>query len=362
MLTILKNQDWLLTIAVFSLVALGLLGLYSFSKEFFTQQLLWFGIAVLAALALMSVDLRPLARYRWFVLGIYGLSLFLLLITHFFAPVIRQAKSWIVIGPIQFQTSEFTKVALVILYAYFFAREHVGIARLSNILKSFLYVAIPAFLIFKQPDLGSAIILFSIWAGFLIVSGIPPRHLLIGFIIFVILGASGWNYLLADYQRDRLIGFLNPRYDPLGVNYSVIQSKIAIGSAGFWGKGFGQGTQTQLGFLPEAQSDFAFSAFIEEWGFLGGAVVLGVFLLLLIRIVFIGLASQNNFFRLICLGAVIVFLAQFLLNVGSALGFLPVTGVTFPFFSYGGSSLLINMGLVGLIQSIAVRQSILRES
>ena len=158
-------------------------------------------------------------------------------------------------------------------------------------------------------------------------------------------------------SKRKNFGFSFSDRDPLGVNYNVIQSKIAIGSAGFFGKGFGQGTQSQLGFLPEAQTDFIFAAFIEEWGLFLGFLLVVIFAFLILRIVKIGLNAENNFSRFICLGTVILFIAQFIFNVGSNLGLTPVVGVTFPFLSYGGSSLLTNLILVGIIQSIFVRNS-----
>lgn len=151
--------------------------------------------------------------------------------------------------------------------------------------------------------------------------------------------------------------FLFPGRDPLGISYNVIQAKTAIGSGGFLGKGFGQGTQSQLGFLPEKQTDFIFSAIVEEWGLLGGSLVLIIFAYMVFRIIGIGFKSQNNFGRLVCLGTAILFISQFALNVGSNIGFTPVIGVTFPFLSYGGSSLLIDMVLLGIIQSVFIRRT-----
>jgi rod shape determining protein RodA len=359
--SVFRRQDWFLSGVVAVITGLGLLTIHSVSPTRFLPQLLWFAIGLAVVFLVASFDFRPLITYRWFVGGIYFLAITLLIATAIFAPTIREAKSWIVFGSARFQTSEFAKVALIMALALFFARAHIGIARIKNVLISFAIFAIPAALVFLQPDLGSALIFFVIWVGFLFVSGIPWRHLLIGFLIFVALGLGAWQYALQDYQKERVIGFLDSSYDPLGVNYSVIQSKIAIGSAGFFGKGYGQGTQAQLGFLPESYSDFIFAAFIEEWGLFGGLVLVGLFSFLLIRILVIGFKSHNNFFRLFCLGVVIMFFSQFSFNVGSALGFLPVTGVTFPFFSYGGSSLFVNMLILGVIQGIVVRTSFFKE-
>lgn len=360
MFDILKRQDWWLYAAVLFLIIAGLLVSVSISRALFWQQIIWLAIGIITAVIISLIDWRPLITYRWLILLVYLLSVGLLAIVSFIAPPIRHVRSWLVLGPVQFQVSEFAKVALIILLAYFFSRRHVGIAHFKNLIPSFIYLAVPAFFILRQPDLGSAMILFCIWAGFLLVSGIPWRHLLVGVGVLIIGGVLAWSSFLRPYQKERIVAFLNPAYDPLGVNYGVIQSKIAIGSAGFFGKGFEQGTQLQLGFLPEAQADFVVAAFIEEWGLSGGLLVVAAFGFLLLRIIRIGFYSQNNFFRLLCLGTAVMFLAQFIFNIGSALGLLPVVGVTFPFLSYGGSSLLMNMVLIGIIESVAARTSFLR--
>ncbi|MBI2024476.1 MAG: rod shape-determining protein RodA [Candidatus Harrisonbacteria bacterium] len=361
MAPLLKKQDWLLNGSVFFLAAVSLIALSSINQSLFIQQLIWFAFGFLAIFIFSRIDWRPIVNYKWIIFGLYLFSIVLLIITYFLAPAIRGTHSWLVIGPAQIQTSEFAKLALIILLASFFAKRHVGIARSSVIFKSFLYFVIPFGFILIQPDLGSALIIFTIWLGFLLVSGIRWRHLLIGFLIFIFLAFLGWNNLLRNYQKDRIVAFLNPEFSPLGINYGVIQSKIAVGSAGFFGKGYGQGTQVQLGFLPEAGTDFVFPAFIEEWGLFGGILIVGVFIFLLFRIVNIGINCQNNFSKLICLGTVIMFLTQFFINVGSALGLLPVVGVTFPFFSYGGSSILVNSALIGIIQGIVVRKTFLKD-
>ena len=207
-----------------------------------------------------------------------------------------------------------------------------------------------------QPDLGSVIILFLIWFGFLLVSGLRPKHLIISLLIFLLIASLMWFGVLKNYQKERIIGLFFPERDVLGINYNVIQSKIAIGSAGFLGKGFGQGTQVQLGFLPEAQTDFIFAAIAEEFGLIAGFLVIAAFLWMIFRVIKIGADSNDNFSRFVCLGAAILFITQFFLNIGSNLGLVPVVGVTFPFLSYGGSSLLTNLIIVGIIQSVVVRK------
>ncbi len=351
-----RRFDWPLNFSVLFLLSIGFLSLLSAKQALFYKQFLFLAAGLIFIFIIIKFDWRPFINYKGVILAIYFSVVFLLVATYFFAPVTRGVRGWLPFGPFQIQTSEFAKIALIIILAGFFSRKHIGIARISNLLVSFIYFAIPGFLIVLQPDLGSTLILFSIWFGFLLVSGIYWRHLAIFSLIFLIAGAVMWTSFLKDYQKERILGLFSSGRDPLGVNYSVIQAKIAIGSAGFFGKGFGQGTQTQLGFLPEAQTDFIFSAVIEEFGLAAGLSAIAAFAILIFRIIKIGFDSDNNFSRFFCLGTSILFCSQFILNVGSNLGLTPVIGVTFPFLSYGGSSLLTNLVLIGIIQSIVIKR------
>ena len=351
----LKNLDWKLNFAVLFLALASLVSLLGAKPELFWKQLIWWVVGITLIFLIIGFDWRPFINYRGVVLGIYFAVIALLLLTFLFAPTIRGTRGWLVLGSFQLQASEFAKISLIILYAIFFSRRHIGIARVSNLMVSFVYFIVPAVLVAIQPDFGSVLILFFIWFGFLLVSGIRWRHLALMLIIFAVSGLFMWHNVLKDYHKERILGMLFPARDALGINYSVIQSKIAIGSAGLFGKGFGQGTQVQLGFLPEAQTDFIFSAVVEEWGLIAASLLIVAFAVLLFRIIKVGLASNNNFNRFVCLGAAILFIAHFVLNVGSNLGLTPVIGVTFPFLSYGGSSLLTNLMLIGIIQSIKAR-------
>ena len=340
---------------VLFLAVISLLTIYSVKQSLFWQQAIWFGLVFLVIIIFSQIDWRPLTNYRSIIFGIYIFSILLLVITYFFAPTIRQTRSWLVFGPVQFQTSELAKLGLVVLFSYFFARRHVAIAHWHNLAIPFFYFLIPASLVLLQPDMGSTLILFGLWLGYLFISGIKKKHIAIGLVFFLLLGFWGWFGFLKDYQRERIIGLFQPSYDPLGINYNVIQSKIAIGSSGWWGKGFQQGTQAQLGFLPEAATDFSFAAFTEEWGLVGAILLVVVFGLLIFRIINVGLLSENNFAKLVCLGTIIIFLLHFIFNIGSNIGLLPVIGLPLPFFSYGGSSLIVNALLIAMIQSFRVR-------
>lgn len=279
----------------------------------------------------------------------------MLVAAFFMAPTIRGTRSWLVLGPFQFQPAELAKAALIIVLAQYFARGHIGIAKLQNLILPTFYFAVPAALILLQPDMGSVLILFGIWFGFLLVSGLPTRRLIAFLLLFAIGGVVLWAGFLKTYQKERIIGLFSPERDPLGANYNVIQSKIAIGSAGLFGKGYGQGSQVQLGFLPEAPTDFIFSAFVEEWGIVSGLFIIGIVMYLIWNILATGMKAEKNFEKFICLGVAIMFSVHFLINAGSTLGLVPVIGVTFPFLSYGGSSIIVNCLLLAIVNSIAKR-------
>jgi rod shape determining protein RodA len=299
----------------------------------------------------MMVDMRSFFSHGFASRAIYGIAMGLLLLTLVFAPQIKGNRAWIFIGSFQFQPAELIKLALVCVLAVFFAKQHVYIGRWKTIITSFLYAVFPACIIALQPDMGSALVVIGIWFGFVLLSGIPVKKVLIacglGLVVLVVL----WATLLQPYQKDRILGLFDPQQDPLGANYNVIQSKIALGAGGWFGSGFGQGVQTQLGFLPEAQTDFIFAAIVEEGGVLAGCIVLALFLWMIVRLLRMGQFMEGNMARLLCLGTAVVFLIQFILNIGSVTGILPVIGVTLPFVSYGGSSMLINIVLIGLVQS-----------
>ena len=339
------------------LMAISLVTLASGNMDLFVRQIVWTSMALLLILGLPLLNLRALFQYRWVVLGIYFFILSLLVATYFAAPVISGARSWIIIGPLQIQPSEFMKAALIILLSSFFAARHVAIARMGTILASFVYFLIPTIFVMLQPDAGTGIVLLGIWFGYLLLSGMPKKYIAVALLIFLILGVLAWNVGLADYQKARILGLFQPSTDLLGINYSVAQSKIAIGSAGLFGKGFGQGTQVQLGFLPAAQTDFIFAAFVEEWGIVGGVILIGALLFLIYRVLRLGLKSQDNFTRLISLGTALMIFIHFSINLGSALGLFPVVGIGLPFVSYGGSNLLTVAALIGIMQGVAGRKA-----
>lgn len=337
------------------LLAAGLVTLSAISPHLLYLQLLWLALGIGLVALFSRLDWRSVFNYRWLIWGFYFFVLGLMLFAYLRGPLVRNTRSWLVFGPFTLQPAEFMKVALIFLYANYFSRRHFTIARWRNIATSFVFFVMPAAVAVLLPDLGSAVIFFGIWFGFLLLSGLPLRRILVAVLVFVLAAGLIWLYVLRDYHRARIIGFLYPQQNVLGVNYSATQSKIAIGSAGLFGKGYGQGTETQLGFLSEPSEDFILAAIIEEWGMIGGLVVLGAFLFLVWQILRIGALADENFEKFICLGAAMVLGVQFLLNAGSATGLLPVVGVTFPFVSYGGSSMLADFFLLAIVNSIRKR-------
>ncbi|MDO8557458.1 MAG: FtsW/RodA/SpoVE family cell cycle protein [Candidatus Jorgensenbacteria bacterium] len=353
----LRHFDWMLVGALAVLATASLLSLASSNNTLFMRQSLWYVIAFAIILGGSYIDWRWLGSQAWFRYGLYGFAIALLVVSHLMPGAIRGTKSWISFGGMQYEPGELVKLALIFIFAHFFSRRHVDAWQSKNIFISLVYFAVPAALIITQPDIGAAFIIFCLWLGFLLVSGINIKRFSIGVLLAALLVAVFWTSFMKPYQKERITGFIFPQADPLGANYNVIQAKIAIGSAGLFGKGFGSGTQTQLRFLPEAQTDFLFAAFVEEWGILGGVVVLLTFLFIIYRIVHIGIGARDNYFKLISFGAALYFLVHFFVNIGSNLGLVPVAGVTFPFFSYGGSNLLTTAILVSIIEHTRLESS-----
>ena len=291
--------------------------------------------------------------YRTMSKAVYLAAFIMLILVFFFGDTIRGTTGWFKIGWLSFQPAEFAKFALVLMMGFLVSIQKRRFDRLQFVVLSGLVVSALIFLILLQPDLGSALVLGGIWFGILILSGIKKRYIfgLIGVTLVAFL--ISWNFLFKDYQKDRLATFLKPQEELLGAGYNVNQSIIAIGGGRFFGRGLGFGSQSQLYFLPEAQTDFIFSVIGEELGFIGIFIVLFVYLYLLFRLIRIARQCNDDFGSYVVLGIVFLFFIQVVFNVGAATGLLPVTGLTLPFVSYGGSSLIINLILIGIAESVA---------
>ena len=355
-----KRLDWMLIISALLLTGFGLLSLYSSSigrGNFlnFKKQIIFFAIGFFLMILFSFLDWRIFQYDSYLILFFYFISLFLLAGLFFFAPRIRGIVGWYKLGPVSIDPIELTKLVLIVLLAKYFSTRHTEMYRLRHILLSGFYVFLPAVLIFFQPDFGSDIILIFLWLSILFVSGIKLRH----FLILIFLGISflvlSWFFLLKGYQKERIIGFLTPQTGLQSINWSQSQSKIAIGSGGFWGKGIGKGSQTQYGFLSEPNTDFIFAAIAEEFGLVGVAVLLSLFAIIFWRIMNIALASKSNFPRLFVVGFAAILFAQMLVHIGMNLGFLPVIGISLPLVSYGGSGLISTYIGLGILQSIKIQ-------
>lgn len=352
-----KHFDWLFFTAAIILSALGILMIYSTGlagnregADLWIKQLLALGIGLAGLFFLSNIDYHFFGKNSALF---YVLALVLLGGLLFFAAEIRGSRRWFDFGFFNFQPSEFSKLALIISLAKYFQMRGNLVQKFSYAGRSFIYVLLPIVLIMLQPDLGSAAVHFAIWLGFLFVSSMPRRFFLYFLVIFLAASAVAWQFFLAPYQKDRLYAFLEPASDPLGRGYNVIQSTVAVGSGGLLGTGLARGLQSQLRFLPERQTDFIFAATSEELGLLGGGIIMVLLGFILLRIIRALRKSRDLLGMYLASGVFFLLLTQSAINIGMNLGLLPVTGITLPFLSYGGSSLIVTFWSVGIVESIA---------
>ena len=318
---------------------------YSGGGHFFSKQLIWIAFSFLVFFAGSFVDWRFLRRSNvLFTLFIIGATLLLLLFS--MGKVVKGAQSWFDFGLFSLQPVEPIKLILILILAKYFSRRHIEIAHVRHLFVSAVYTFILFFLVLLQPDFGGAIVIFLIWFGMVLLSGISKKHLLFVVLIGMMSVLFFWTYVFKDYQKQRLITFIHPLTDIRGSGYNAYQATIAVGSGELLGKGVGYGTQSRLQFLPEYETDFIFAAFAEEWGFVGVFILCTLYALLIWRILRNALHGQSNFEILYGLGLAVFIMSQFLIHVGMNLGLLPVTGISLPFMSYGGTHLVtLFMGL-----------------
>lgn len=345
--------EWPLILPALALSLLGLLTMHTFGADSLApRQAVWIGIGLAVYAALSVIDLRFLRRTPVLLTGYAAVLALLVLLLVAVAPV-QGAQSWFNLGPVSFQPADLVKLILIALLAKYLSRRHTEMGNVRHIFVSGLYAALPIGLILVQPDLGTAAILGAVWFGMVLVSGIPKRHLIAVFMIGVISALTLWFGGLHDYQRTRILAFLNPASDIQGAGYNAYQATVAVGSGEWFGKGIGYGTQSKLRFLPEYQTDFIFAAYAEEWGFVGVILVLLLYGLLLARLLEIARRAATNFDAFFALGVAIVFSAHVMIHAGINVGLLPVTGTTIPFMSYGGSHLLMEFAALGVVASLS---------
>jgi len=351
--TFFSGIDWLLLGAVLPIVGFGLVTMNSFVDDisFFDKQLVWLGLSLVVFFILSNFDFKFLRRTQviiWLYIIVVALlgSLFVL------GSVYKGAQSWLSIGGFSFQPAEIAKIVLILVLAKYFSRRHVEIKNIRHILVSGVYAFVAFFLVALQPDFGSALIIFMIWFGMVMVSGISKKHLLVVFLAGSLAFGGLWTFVFQDYQKARIMTFVNPLADIQGTGYNAFQSTVAVGSGQVLGKGIGYGTQSRLEFLPEYETDFIFAAYSEEWGFVGVVILLTLYLILIWRILITSIYGSSNFETLFGIGLSILYMSHLIVHVGMNIGMLPVTGLTLPFMSYGGTNLIISFAGLGLLMGM----------
>jgi len=348
-----KSIDWLLFAVTLPLLFAGLSVMNSFTGEsqYYERQLVWIAIALATFFIFSFIDFRFL-RSSGVLVTLFLTVIGSLTLLFFVAGVVHGTKSWFSIGAFSLQPSDPAKLILILILAKYFSRRHIEIADIKHIIVSGLYALVIFLLVLFQPDFGSAIIIFLIWLGMVLVSGISKKHLLLVFLMALAAFLAMWSFILADYQKQRVLTFIHPPADIRGAGYNAYQSTIAVGSGELSGKGIGYGTQSRLKFLPEYETDFIFAAFAEEWGFIGVMILFALFGVVIWRILANAFYGATNFEILFGLGLAIFFASHFAVHVGMNIGLLPVTGVTVPFLSYGGSHLLTEFAGLGILMGM----------
>lgn len=345
--------DWYLVLAIIPIGLAGLLSMNSFdvNNGFFTRQLIWFAVSIMVFLVLSFVDFRFLRNGKLLTL-LYFFTVFVLGSLFLAGSVFNGAQSWLSLGFFAVQPADFSKIILILILAKYFSKRHVAIGNFKHIIVSGIYALILFLLIAAQPDFGSAMIIFFIWFGMILVSGVSKKHVLFLITSGIVAIFALWTFVFADYQKQRIMTFFYPEQDLSGAGYNSNQAKIAVGSGQVFGKGLGYGTQSRLKFLPEHETDFIFSSFAEEWGYLGVLIIFSLFLFVIYRIILNAAVGETNFEILFGVGVAFYFMAHFFVHVGINIGVLPVTGITIPFMSYGGSHLLSEFIVLGILMGM----------
>ena len=355
-----KNLDYSVIIIVFLLFVIGIICLKSASNgaggdpDEYSKQIIWFSVGFVVSVAMIFLDYKFLKRIS---VPFYLIMIILLVVVLKSNPT-NGATSWIKVGPISLQPSEFFKIAIIIVVARFieYANNTKGINKWYNLLICVSIVLLPTLLIIKQPDYGTAVVIFGTLIAMLFAGGIGWKYIAIAVLISAIIIPITYNLVLPEHAKKRIEVYLNPESDPRGAGYNAIQSKLAVGSGMIVGMGLFNGNQTQMGLLPMKTTDFIFSVISEEMGFVVSSLVVLLFMILQIRIINISRRTKDTFGKMICIGTFAIIFIHVVENVGMCIGLLPITGIPLPFISYGGSSMLTNMILIGMINSISARK------
>lgn len=358
-----ENFDWSIVFLFFAISCLGLLSLYSAlytqiqmnpTRNLFIKQVIWFASGCLIFMATLLVDYQKLKKLAPWMYSAMVLALAVVLVA---GEGIKGSRRWLSIAGLNLQPSEFMKLVLVLQLARMFSSQDVEpYPPIKQLIPGVLVSLVPAVLIVVEPDLGTTLCLLAVAFTMMFVLGIRWKYL----ILIAIVGALSiyplWHYGLKEYQKERIRTVLAPERDPMGSGYHTIQSKVAVGSGMMWGKGFLNGTQNKLRFLPEKHTDFIFSVWAEEWGFWGCTVMISLFFLFVCAALRVARVAKDRFGMLVVVGLTALIMWQALINIGMVIGLLPVVGITLPFVSYGGSSLLTLCAAVGLIENVSMRR------
>jgi len=361
---LIKNFDWITLSVVIIIILIGIMTIYSATRplgdgespRFFARQAIWLLVGITGLFLMVRFDYIWLGRFSVYL---YLAGIISLIAVFVFGKSGFGAQRWISFGLFSFQPSEFFKVVYVIMLAHQLSVVNGPISTISFFRIFFFIVFVPFVLLIKQPDLGTALIILIIFLSLMLARGLQKKIVILFVIISLVslpfLGNIFWEGL-KDYQKNRLIAFMEPGADPTGIGYHITQSKITIGSGKFFGKGYLKGTQGPFRFLPEKHTDFIFAAFAEEWGFLGSLLLLFLYIVLILRGLNAAMSAKDDFGRNLALGITFMFLTYFFVNVGMTLGVMPVVGIPLPFMSYGGTALLSNLLSLGILISIRTRR------
>jgi len=356
-----RDFDRTLLFITFLLFAIGLLAIYSatqakelvFNEGYVMRQATWMAVGLVFLIIVIALSYQKFIDASYIL---YGINIALLMLVLILGHIRLGAQRWFAIGGFAFQPSEFIKLTLILVLANYVGARKEAMGGIRSLVAPAVFLAVPFLLVLLQPDLGTALLLLPIFFSILLVGGVNKKYL-IGMIVMGFAALPFFWHFLRDYQRQRLLVFLNPNIDPLGAGYTIIQSKIASGSGGLFGKGWLAGTQNQLNFLPERHTDFIFSVIGEEWGFLGAVAVTFLYFLIVKRAFIIESLTTDMYGKAIAAGIGMMLALQVIINVGMTIGLMPVVGIPLPLISYGGSSLITTLVAIGLLINVGMRRS-----
>ncbi len=361
---LLKNLDIPLLANVVFLVGIGFIAIYAATKSFGTEksfsfvltQAIAFALGIVTVGIIVSIDYHQFGLY-WKIIYVICILILIAVLIPGIGKVNKGARGWIDLGVVEMQPAELAKIGIIITFAKLLESRQGKLNTLKDLMVPFIHIGIPIILIMLQPDLGNALVFMIIAAGMLFVAGLNMKFIWGSIVALVVSFPILWNFVLLNHQKNRLITFINPYNDPLGDGYHVIQSMLAVGSGQIAGKGlFEKDTMTNLNFLPEQWTDFIFSVIAELTGFIGAALVVILFAFFLHRLLTLSRIAKDQFGTLVIAGIFFMYLFQVIENIGMTIGLMPITGITLPFISYGGSSLLTNMIAIGLVLNITMRR------